>query len=329
MGRRGWLSAVAAVALIGGLVSAGPAAASDGGDPGVVSEQEDSSRDDASTSGGADGADGDPLPDNGQPDGPVEPLVEEPLVEEPLVEEEPPIEEPLEVEGSSFGGSERGGSGSIEDLAAIGADESPGSFGGVEESTFDTMWESGSVVPSRVSAVLEDDSVELRTWRADDGSVFLAWLVIDSAEAATEYRFERAVPEGYSASVQPDGSVLFVDAQGDEAGGIAVPWAFDVDGAEVPTGFRLDGDALIQTVDHSGANYPVTADPAWFLPLVAVAIRVAVIYGPRVAAAVQGCQRVQCGPAIGKAIGSAKPGNRNPPGRRPSKDCRSPNRSGC
>ena len=83
MGRRAWPSAVAAVALIGGLVSAAPAAASDGADLGVVSE--DSSRDDASTGDGAEGADGDSLPDNGQPDGPVEePPVEEPLVEEPL-----------------------------------------------------------------------------------------------------------------------------------------------------------------------------------------------------------------------------------------------------
>lgn len=311
---RAWSSAVAAVALIGGLISAAPAAASDGGDPVVVSE--DASRDSTSTDRGADG---DSLPDNSEPDEPdAEPPIDEPLVGEPL-----------EEVGPSSSGSEHGGSSSVDDPAAIGADASD-SYGGVEESTFDTMWDPGSVVPSRVSAVFDGDNVELHTWRAENGSAFLAWLVIGSADAATEYRFERAVPEGYSASVQPDGSVLFVDAQGDEAGGIAVPWAFDANGSEVPTRFRLDGDALVQTVDHSGADYPVTADPAWLLPLVAVAIRVSVIYGPRVAAAVQGCQRVQCGPVIGEVIkGVSKLGNRKPSGRRPSQGCRAPNRSGC
>ncbi|MXW96176.1 MAG: hypothetical protein F4110_13990 [Acidimicrobiaceae bacterium] len=122
-----FLSAMAVAALVGGLVSATPAAATDGSDLGVLGEPlEDSSPDDTSTSRGGDLPDGEgSMPGDSDSSGLVD--------------------EPLEGDGSSSNGPENGESNRAEDPAAISADESGDSYGSVEEPTFDTMWEPGSV----------------------------------------------------------------------------------------------------------------------------------------------------------------------------------------
>lgn len=127
----------------------------------------------------------------------------------------------------------------------------------------------GEIIPSRVE-VLNQDHAHLLTYAADDASSFMALLVIERAEAATEYRFKDAVPTGHTAVLQADGSVRVFGADGDEAGGIAAPWAFDANGDEVPTSYALEGTTLVQTVNHHGAVYPVIADPFWFAVFVRV-----------------------------------------------------------
>ncbi len=70
--------------------------------------------------------------------------------------------------------------------------------------------------------------------------------------------------------MQTDGSVKFIDSDGNEAGGIAAPWDFDADGEEVATSYAPDGDTLVQTVEHHDATYPVVADPFWAIAYVVV-----------------------------------------------------------
>lgn len=53
---------------------------------------------------------------------------------------------------------------------------------------------------------------------------------------------------------------------GEQVGAIAAPWAFDADGNAVTTSYTIEGDVLIQTIEHlDSAVYPVLADP-WFKP---------------------------------------------------------------
>jgi hypothetical protein len=43
----------------------------------------------------------------------------------------------------------------------------------------------------------------------------------------------------------------------------APPWAWDADGRDVPTRYIVEGDTIVQEVDHAGGDYayPIVADP--------------------------------------------------------------------
>jgi hypothetical protein len=85
-------------------------------------------------------------------------------------------------------------------------------------------------------------------------------LTIESASAPTEFRFPIAVPSGGRLEAQVDGTVNVIDAAGLPAGHFAAPWAIDAVGSAVPTSYRVAGNVLVQTVQHTD-NYPVLADP--------------------------------------------------------------------
>ena len=212
-----------------------------------------------------------------------------------------------------------------------GPDESlVGPVGSVDVPTYEAVRGPGEVTPSSMTSVNTGENVMLVTFAPDDGSTFRAVLVIDGEEAASEYRFTKAVPEGHDAKIQPDGLIRFLDSQGEGAGGIAPPWAVDAAGNVVSTSFALDGDTLIQTVDHDGAVYPVIADPFWMTVVVVV-----LLYAPRVTVAATAtyntCARVQCGAAI-RAIRENVPKSGSGGGSdksRTKKNCNARNRSGC
>lgn len=98
-------------------------------------------------------------------------------------------------------------------------------------------------------------------------------ITLKDADAPTEYRFALGLPADAVTEELEDGSVLV--SRGDEyLGTFDTPWAEDANGEAVPTGYRVEGGALVQTV-RTGPNtaYPVVADPAWFIPIAIVAGR--------------------------------------------------------
>jgi hypothetical protein len=56
---------------------------------------------------------------------------------------------------------------------------------------------------------------------------------------------------------------VILDRHGRGVGSIAAPWALDKEPKAVPTWFTLElgGDAIVQHIAHTGAQYPVVADP--------------------------------------------------------------------
>ena len=127
--------------------------------------------------------------------------------------------------------------------------------------TYEMAWAPGASAPHNLGGIGADDGVTVATGAVGEDGTFVVLLVIDSDDDPTEYRFDNSVPEGHTAELQLDGSVQLIDADGNEAGIIATPWALDATGAEIPTSFALDGSTLVQTVNHQGATYPVIADP--------------------------------------------------------------------
>ncbi|OZE95926.1 hypothetical protein CH302_16700 [Rhodococcus sp. 15-2388-1-1a] len=72
------------------------------------------------------------------------------------------------------------------------------------------------------------------------------------------------VPPGGRMSVDPDGSVTVVDADGNPVSTVAAPWAYDADGTPIPTHFEIRDGHLVQVVDTVGIEnilYPILADP--------------------------------------------------------------------
>ena len=85
--------------------------------------------------------------------------------------------------------------------------------------------------------------------------------VLRGAGAPTEFSYPVAVPPGGRLAQTSDGSVAVLDADGVARGGFDVPWAKDRAGRDVPTTYVIRGHAVVQTVQHAGASYPVVADP--------------------------------------------------------------------
>ena len=98
------------------------------------------------------------------------------------------------------------------------------------------------------------------TARAGDSGV-QASMVIDSADAPAEYRFDLDLPEAHTLTLNEDGSAQITGPDGLPAGLFDPPWAVDAEGQEVATWFSTDGATLIQHVEHRGAAHPVVADP--------------------------------------------------------------------
>ena len=85
--------------------------------------------------------------------------------------------------------------------------------------------------------------------------------VISGPDAPTSYSFPLQIPDG--ATITPDGAGGYlIQVNGITVSAIAAPWAQDAAGNPLSTSYSLTGDTLTQTIDTTGATFPVTADPA-------------------------------------------------------------------
>ncbi|MEV4918552.1 DUF4258 domain-containing protein [Streptomyces tirandamycinicus] len=122
-----------------------------------------------------------------------------------------------------------------------------------------------------------DDDFDLAVQPNRDGVRTL--ITLRDADAPTEYHFPLDLPADAVTEQLEDGSILV--SRGEEyLGTFDAPWAKDANGEAVPTDYRIEGGALVQTV-RTGPNtaYPVVADPAWFIPLAIVAGRLLLTTG--------------------------------------------------
>ena len=178
----------------------------------------------------------------------------------------------------------------------------PDSGGETGAATYAMVSLPGSDAPHGLAAVDGSGTVSTVTATLNDDGAFLAVLIIDDADDPTEFRFQGAVPSGHTAEVQSNGSVTIYDASGNPAGGWAAPWAQDAEGASVSTSFAVEGNTLVQTVNHIGHAYPVIADPcgSWAQFVACAAVAVAVIVA--ISACGSGAGAPVCGPAIVSAV---------------------------
>lgn len=94
----------------------------------------------------------------------------------------------------------------------------------------------------------------------DDGSLQIN-TVIDSESAPRAYEYVLDFPDKVEVQSVGD-SLLFFDSQGSLVLFVVEPWAVDSAGKSVPTSYEVNGNVLIQTVEHDvNYVYPVVADP--------------------------------------------------------------------
>lgn len=113
-----------------------------------------------------------------------------------------------------------------------------------------------------VNTELQDAAISTFATAAGSQSI----IKIDSHSAATDYRFALEMPQGATARVLQDGSVDITGSDGASLGSVRTPWAYDANGATVSTSFAIDGNTLVQTIQHTpDTAFPVVADPstAW------------------------------------------------------------------
>jgi hypothetical protein len=82
-------------------------------------------------------------------------------------------------------------------------------------------------------------------------------------DAPVQYEYDLDVPEGGQVVDASGGAFAVLEASGEPLALILPLWAKDANGTDVATRYTLDGNTLVQTVDHTqpGLAYPVVADP--------------------------------------------------------------------
>lgn len=88
------------------------------------------------------------------------------------------------------------------------------------------------------------------------------YAVIRDASAPSTYKYTVTVNGDPATLVLSERGVLVQDVDGETVNIIGSAWAKDADGVSVPTSYTVEGNVLTQHVNHSGAAYPVVADPS-------------------------------------------------------------------
>lgn len=112
------------------------------------------------------------------------------------------------------------------------------------------------------------NSVDYAVAASEDGSLTVNNVIrTRNAPERYSYRFD-----GVDLIVLDDDTgqaTLFMldeNSEYEAVGGIDTPWAVDARGVTVPTHFEVNGNTLIQVIEHQSGNfaYPITADPQWW-----------------------------------------------------------------
>ena len=116
------------------------------------------------------------------------------------------------------------------------------------------------------SVVYEDavTDTDIVVQAQEDGGVRII-AVIDGEGAPSRFEFPVEVGDGERLEVGSDGTAAVVDSDDFVVSLVEVPWAFDANGASVPTTYSASGNNLVLNVAHSAAEYayPIVADPRW------------------------------------------------------------------
>ncbi|WP_243398974.1 DUF2599 domain-containing protein [Cryobacterium zongtaii] len=91
-----------------------------------------------------------------------------------------------------------------------------------------------------------------------DGSVSLDTVIQDAAAPAV-YAYELSAPEGAALSLDAQGGVTVSATDGKFISYLLPPTALDASGDSVQSSYAVEGQTLVQTVNHQGAAYPVVA----------------------------------------------------------------------
>lgn len=87
---------------------------------------------------------------------------------------------------------------------------------------------------------------------------------LSSPDAPVSFSYDiTAGADDATVAVADDGSAMVIGPDGDVLLHAASPWAVDAEGTSVPTRYELDGNSLVQIVDHTSGDfaYPILADP--------------------------------------------------------------------
>ena len=88
------------------------------------------------------------------------------------------------------------------------------------------------------------------------------YVVVNDEYAPTEFQFEVIVGGAPAQLSLENGGVTISDSNGSPANFVLPAWAKDASGKSLNSSYSVDGNVITQHVDHSGAVYPVVADPA-------------------------------------------------------------------
>lgn len=97
---------------------------------------------------------------------------------------------------------------------------------------------------------------------AVDGSVeFLT--IIEGVDSPTRFAYPIQVSTGGRIELTPSGGANILDDNGAVVSTVAPAWAKDANGRRVRTHYRVEGNTLVQYIEHrtEGIAYPVVADP--------------------------------------------------------------------
>lgn len=99
----------------------------------------------------------------------------------------------------------------------------------------------------------------LRTWYQASGHDVR--LISELRSGQSSAGFPELVPDGFSLSVRPGGTVAVLDPEGRAVSVIEQPWAVDAHGRSLPTHYVVEGRTLRQVVETEAAEYPIVIDP--------------------------------------------------------------------